>query len=48
MEPQQIESELSEPGPQELLASTSGAHLAYLAQDGTPRAVPVGFFWTGT
>ena len=27
--------------------ATSAGHLAYLAPDGTPRAVPVGFFWTG-
>src|SRR5919201_1603175 len=23
------------------------AHLAYIGTDGTPRVVPVGFFWTG-
>ena len=23
------------------------AHLAYIAKDGTPRVVPVGFYWTG-
>ncbi|WP_418276420.1 pyridoxamine 5'-phosphate oxidase family protein [Isoptericola jiangsuensis] len=32
----------------ELLASPGTAHLAYVAQDGTPRVVPVGFWWTGT
>ena len=31
----------------ELLASTSAAHLAYTAIDGTPRVVVVGFYWTG-
>lgn len=31
----------------ELLDSTQMAHLAYTAQDGTPRVVPVGFYWTG-
>jgi hypothetical protein len=30
-----------------LLASTSAAHLAYIGKDGTPRVIPVGFFWTG-
>jgi hypothetical protein len=47
MEQHDIDDELGTPGAQELLASTSGAHLAYLAKDGTPRVVPVGFFWTG-
>lgn len=48
MEQRVIASELSEEGAQELLASTSAAHLAYNAEDGTPRVVPVGFFWTAT
>jgi hypothetical protein len=43
----EIEAELTAPGAQELLASTSMAHLAYVAGDGTPRVVPVGFYWTG-
>jgi len=47
MEQQEIANELAEKGAQELLASTSAAHLAYTAKDGTPRVVPVGFFWTG-
>jgi hypothetical protein len=42
-----IDNELHVPGAQELLASTSAAHLAYTGKDGTPRVVPVGFFWTG-
>ena len=42
-----IEAELSTTGAQQLLASTSAAHLAYIGQDGTPRVIPVGFFWTG-
>ncbi|ORV09202.1 pyridoxamine 5'-phosphate oxidase family protein [Mycobacterium celatum] len=48
MDRQQIDDELSTPGAQELLASTSAAHLAYIGKDETPRVVPVGFFWTGT
>lgn len=48
MEQHVIAAELSAPGAQELLASTSAAHLAYDAEDGTPRVVPVGYFWTGT
>jgi len=47
MEQRVIAAELSTAGAQELLASTSAAHLAYVAKDGTPRVVPVGFFWTG-
>lgn len=48
MEPPVMAAELAEVGAQELLAATSSAHLAYTAQDGTPRCVPVGYFWTGT
>jgi methylmalonyl-CoA mutase cobalamin-binding subunit len=47
MDQQDIVDELATKGAQELLASTSVAHLAYVAQDGTPRVIPVGFFWTG-
>jgi hypothetical protein len=47
MEQQDIDDELSMPGAQEMLASTSAAHLAYTEKDGTPRVIPVGFFWTG-
>ena len=47
MDRHNIDAELSVPGARELLESTSAAHLAYLAADGTPRVIPVGFFWTG-
>ena len=47
MERQDIDGELSTTGAQELLTSTSAAHLAYIGRDGTPRVIPVGFFWTG-
>ena len=47
MERQDIDDELSTTGAQELLTSTSAAHLAYVGRDGTPRVIPVGFFWTG-
>lgn len=40
-----IDAELTLAG--ELLASTTAAHLAYVGHDGTPRVIPVGFFWTG-
>ena len=42
-----IEAELSVTGAQELLASTSARHLAYVGKDGTPRVIPVGYYWTG-
>ena len=47
MERQDIDDELSTTGAQELLTSTSAAHLAYIGRDETPRVIPVGFFWTG-
>jgi nitroimidazol reductase NimA-like FMN-containing flavoprotein (pyridoxamine 5'-phosphate oxidase superfamily) len=47
MEQQEIDDELSTAGAQKLLDSTSAAHLAYTGNDGTPRVIPVGFFWTG-
>lgn len=47
MDQHDIDGELSEAGAQELLASTSAAHLGYTGTDGTPRVIPVGFFWTG-
>lgn len=45
MDREEIERELS--AAEELLASSSSAHLAYLGPDGTPRVVTVGVFWTG-
>jgi hypothetical protein len=47
MEWPRILEELALRGAAELLASTSAAHLAYVATDGTPRVVQVGYFWTG-
>jgi hypothetical protein len=47
VERHEIDGELSATGAQELLASTSAAHLAYLGRDGTPRVIAAGFFWTG-
>ncbi len=47
MERQDIDDELSTTGAQELLASSSAAHLAYVGKDGSPRVIPVGFYWTG-
>ena len=47
MDRQDINDELSSAGAQELLESTSATHFAYIGEDGTPRVIPVGFFWTG-
>jgi hypothetical protein len=48
MQRHEIDNELSTTGARELLDSASAAHLAYTGKDGTPRVIPVGFFWTGT
>lgn len=48
MDQHEVDEELSAAGAQELLTTTAAAHLAYDAEDGTPRVVPVGFFWTGS
>lgn len=45
MEQHEIDAELADAG--DLLDSTTAGHLAYIAKDGTPRVIPVGFYWTG-
>jgi Pyridoxamine 5'-phosphate oxidase len=45
MEQHEIDAELSDA--KALLDATSSAHLAYVGKDGTPRAIPVGVYWTG-
>ncbi len=42
-----MDDELTNPGAQRLLESSSMAHLAYLGADSTPRVIPIGFYWTG-
>jgi hypothetical protein len=44
---QTIDDELAQAGAQDLLTAPHLAHLAYLGADGTPRVIPIGFFWTG-
>jgi hypothetical protein len=39
---------LQDPLAQELLASAIPARLAYVAKDGTPRVIPIGFWWNGS
>lgn len=45
MNQQEVERELADAC--DLLDSSSAAHLAYNGTDGTPRVIPVGFWWTG-
>jgi hypothetical protein len=47
MEQHEIGDELAQPGAQDLLTGPHLAHVAYLGPDGTPRVIPIGFFWTG-
>lgn len=47
MDQTDIDAELALSGAQDLIRSTAAAHLAYTALDGSPRVVPVGFFWSG-
>ncbi|MEV4598105.1 pyridoxamine 5'-phosphate oxidase family protein [Amycolatopsis sp. NPDC049253] len=47
MDPHEITEILNRPLSQELLARDL-TRLAYVAKDGTPRNVPIGFTWNGT
>ena len=47
MQPNEITEVLNRPTSQELLARDL-TRLAYVAKDGTPRAVPIGFTWNGS
>jgi hypothetical protein len=47
MQPDEIVEVLNRPLSQELLARDL-TRLAYIARDGTPRSVPIGFTWNGT
>lgn len=47
MKPSDIAEVLNRPLSQELLARPL-TRLAYVANDGTPRAIPMGFTWNGT
>lgn len=48
MTPEEVRAAMEDPVAQRLLDSTNPARLAYVANDGTPRVVPVGFHWNGT
>ena len=47
MDAADVARELAEPGARELLSTATLARVAYAGVDGSPRVVPVGFFWTG-
>lgn len=47
MRPSEVTEVLSKPISQELLARDL-ARLAYVARDGTPRNIPIGFTWNGS
>ena len=47
MQPTEITEILNRPTSQELLARDL-TRLAYIAKDGTPRSIPIGFTWNGT
>ncbi len=48
MTPEQIRTAMEDPVAQRLLKSSNPARLAYVALDGTPRVIPVGFHWNNT
>ncbi len=47
MEPNEVTEVLNRPISKEMLARDF-ARLAYVAKDGTPRTIPIGFVWNGT
>jgi hypothetical protein len=47
VESQDVHAAMRDPVARELLESRNPARLAYVALDGTPRVVPVGFHWDG-
>ena len=47
MERHEIDHELASTGAQQLLTSSSMVRLAYVGRNGTPRVIPMGFYWTG-
>ena len=47
MKPDQVAAALDDPVARRLLQSANPARLAYMALDGSPRVVPVGFHWDG-
>jgi hypothetical protein len=46
--PEEIRAAMEDPVAQRLLNGPNLARLAYVAKDGTPRVIPIGFHWDGT
>ena len=44
---EEVRAAMEDPVARRLLDSPNPARLAYIARDGTPRVVPVGFHWNG-
>ena len=47
MQPDEVAEVMADPIAQELLQSAIPARLAYMARDGSPRAIPIAFHWNG-
>jgi len=47
MDRHEVTAVLAKPISQQLLGSSIPARLAYVGVDGEPRAIPIGFWWTG-
>jgi pyridoxamine 5'-phosphate oxidase-like protein len=47
MDRQEVAAVLAKPISRRLLGSSIPARLAYIGVDGAPRAIPIGFWWTG-
>ncbi len=47
MDRHEVADVLAKPISQELLGSSIPARLAYIGVDGSPRVIPIGFWWTG-
>jgi Pyridoxamine 5'-phosphate oxidase len=47
MTPAEVLQVLNKPLAQKLMRSSIPIRLAYIARDGSPRVVPIGFLWTG-
>jgi hypothetical protein len=45
--PDEVRALMNDPVAQQLLGSANPARLAYIARDGTPRVIPIGFEWNG-
>lgn len=48
MSPDEVRSVMEDPVAQRLVNAPVPARLAYVARDGTPRVIPIGFLWDGS